>query len=140
MLADKKGIPLSVVITSANTHDMKAAAETLDCIVTKRPPAKKDKKQQQNLCLDKGYDFPEIEQEVVRRGYVPHIRQRGEGKKSVKKGRRHHLTRRWVIERTNSWHNRFRKLLVRYEKKAENYLGLVHMSCCITVYRRIILG
>ena len=111
---------------------MKATAETLDCIVTKRrpPPPKKKKQQQQNLCLDKGYNYPEIEQEVVKRGYVPHIRQRGEGKKSVKK-RRHHPSRRWVIERTNSWHNRFRKLLIRYEKKAENYLelgtsGLLH--------------
>ena len=71
-------------------------------------------------------NYPEIEHEVVKRGYVPHIRQRDEGKKSVKKGR-HHPTRRWVIERTNSWHNRFRKLLIRYEKKAENYLGLVHL-------------
>ena len=63
---------------------MKATAETLDCcIVTKRrpPPPKKKKQQQQNLCLDKGYNYPEIEQEVVKRGYVPHIRQRGEGKK-----------------------------------------------------------
>ena len=145
MLADKKGVPLSIVITAANTHDMKATTETLDCIVTKRrpPPTKKKKQQQQqqqNLCLDKGYNYPEIEHEVVKRGYVPHIRQRGEGKKSVKKKRRHHPTRRWVVERTNSWHNRFRKLLVRYEKKAENYLGLVYLSCCITVYRRIILG
>jgi hypothetical protein len=59
VLADKKGVPLSVVITAANTHDMKATAETLDCIVIKRPlpPPKKKKKKhrQQNLCLDKGY-------------------------------------------------------------------------------------
>ena len=71
MLADKKGVPLSIVITAANTHDMKATAETLDCcIVTKRrppPTKKKKKKQQQNLCLDKGYNYPEIEQEVVKR-------------------------------------------------------------------------
>ena len=65
VLADKKGVPLSIVITSANTHDMKATAETLDCIVTKRPlpPPKKKKQQQQNLCLDKEYNYPEIEQE-----------------------------------------------------------------------------
>jgi putative transposase len=57
VLADKKGVPLSIVITSANTHDMKATAETLDCIVTKRPLPlpKKNKHRQQNLCLDKGY-------------------------------------------------------------------------------------
>ncbi|HEY5632037.1 MAG TPA: hypothetical protein VIR31_07895 [Nitrososphaeraceae archaeon] len=45
MLAYKKGIPLSVVITAANTHDMKAATETLDYIVTKRPHPKKKKQQ-----------------------------------------------------------------------------------------------
>jgi alpha/beta hydrolase fold len=44
------------------------------------------------------------------------------------------------IERTNSWHNRFRKLLVRYEKKLENYFDLVCLCCCIVIYRRIILG
>ena len=44
------------------------------------------------------------------------------------------------IERTNSWHNRFRKLLVRYEKKLENYFDLVCLGCCIVIYRRTILG
>jgi transposase len=48
--------------------------------------------------------------------------------------------KRWVVERTNSWHNRFRKLFTRYEKKTENYLGLVQFSCCIIIYRKIILG
>jgi SOS response regulatory protein OraA/RecX len=76
VLADKKGVPLSVVITAANTHDMKAATDTLDCIVTKRPPLNKKKQQQQqqqqNLCLDKGYNYPEIKH-VVKREYVPHI-------------------------------------------------------------------
>lgn len=108
---------------------MKATIETLDSVVIGRP------KKKQNLCLDKGYDFPEIECEVVKRKYVPHIRHRGE-KKKRHGGKR----RRWVVERTNSWHNRFRKLLVRYEKKSENYLGLVQLACCIIVYRRILLG
>ena len=76
-MTDKKGIPLSVVITTAaNTHDMKAATEILDSIiVVKRPSPRKMK---QNLCLDKGYDFPEIEKEVIKRKYIPHIRHRGE--------------------------------------------------------------
>ena len=134
MLTDQKGVPLSVVITAANTHDMKAATETLDSIVVKRPRPKKYRRQ--NLCIDKGYDFPEIACEVIKRRYVPHIRRRGEGKKR----KRHTRRRRWVVERTNSWHNRFRKLLIRYEKKSENYLGLVQLACCIIVYRRLILG
>jgi putative transposase len=107
LLTDGQGIPLSVVITAANTHDMKAATNTLDNIVVKRPYSKINK-ERQNLCLDKGYDFLEIENSVIKKGYCPH--------------------------------NRFRKLLVRYEKKTENYFELVCLGCCILIYRRIILG
>ena len=70
ILTDQYGVPLSVVITSANMHDMKAAKDTLDSMVVKRPLKK------QNLCLDKGYDYPEIERESTKRRYMPHIRQR----------------------------------------------------------------
>jgi transposase len=138
VLTDGQGIPLSVVITAANTHDMKAAINTLDNIVVKRPSYKMCKTKQ-NLCLDKGYDFQEIKDGVSKKGYLPHIRHRGE--QFVTKGRDHHIKRRrWVVERTNSWHNRLRKLLVRYEKKIENYFALVCLGCCIVIYRRIILG
>ena len=137
-MTDGQGIPLSVVITAANTHDMKAAIRTLNNIVVKRPSYKIYRKNQ-NLCLDKGYDFQEIENEVIEKGYLPHIRHRGE--QSITKGGNYHIKRRrWVVERTNSWHNRFRKLLVRYEKKIENYFALVCLGCCIVIYRRIILG
>jgi putative transposase len=67
-----QGIPLSVVITAANTHDMRAAISTLDNIVVKRPSSKMYK-EKQNLCLDKGYDFQEIENGVINKGYLPHI-------------------------------------------------------------------
>ena len=119
---------------------MKAATETLDSIVIKRP--RPQKYRLQHLCLDKGYDFPEIECEVVvKRKYVPHIRHKGEKtKRRRRKIEYKRRKRRWVVERTNSWHNRFRKLLVRYEKKSENYLGLVQLACCIIIYRRLILG
>jgi transposase len=93
---------------------------------------------QQHLCLDKGYNFLEIEREVIRRKYIPHIRRRGEKKKKIHREKKRRLGR---VERTNSWHNRFRKLLTRYEKKSEeNYLGLVQFACCMIVYRRILLG
>ena len=130
VLTDQKGIPLSVSITGANTHDMKAAIDTLDTTIVQRPHYK------QNLCLDKGYDFPEIEKEITKRRYNPHIRHRGEERFIELR----YSAKRWVVERTNSWHNRFRKLLVRYEKKSENYLSLVYIACCIIVYRRTILG
>ena len=103
VLTDQRGIPLSVVITAANTHDMKSAAKTLDNIVIvrrrRRRPA--PSKILQNLCLDKGYDSQEIEYEAVKRGYIPHIRYRGEESLLVmtKKYNNHHPARRWVVEK-----------------------------------------
>jgi putative transposase len=136
------GIPLSiVVITAANTHDAKAAIKTLDSIVIKRRPINNKKnKKQQNLCLDKGCYSAEIKRQVVKRRYIPHIRKRGEKKNKYNSREKKKRRRRWVVERTNSWYNRFRKLLTRYEKKSYDYLGLVQLACCMIVYRRILLG
>jgi len=64
---------------------------------------------------------------IIKRGYVPHIpykRKRGQIETTYQKKHSSAKSKRWVVERTNSWHNRFRKLLIRYEKKVENYLGL----------------
>jgi transposase len=106
----------------------------------------------QHLCLDKGYNSAQEEQELIKRGYVLHIpikkkkkkgKARGEGGEEevkVTPFRKKYSPKRWVVERTNSWYNRFRKLFTRYEKKAENYLGLVQFSCCIIIYRKLILG
>lgn len=141
ILTDKNGIPLSVVITSANTHDVNIAIDAVDSIIIERPSSSltttnRSKNKKQNLCLDKAYHSKEVEQEIVKRGYIPHIRHRREEKKV----NRRHPARRWVVERTNSWHNRFRKLFTRYEKKDENYLGLVQLANSLIVYRRLILG
>src|SRR6478752_7757598 len=86
-----------------------------------------------------------IEQEIIKRGYVPHIpykKKRGQMIKNTNQKRysSYAKNKRWVVERTNSWHNRFRKLFTRYEKKVENYLGLVQLSCSIIIYRKIVLG
>ena len=73
MLTGGQGIPLFIVITMTNTHDMRAATSVLDNIVFKRQSSKVSKKKQ-NLHLDKGYDFQEIEIEVIKKEYLPHIR------------------------------------------------------------------
>jgi putative transposase len=78
-----------------------------------------------------------IEIGVVERKYILHIRHRGEDLNNIVKC---HQPKRWVVERSASRLNRFRKLLVRFEKKAENYLGLIQFACRLIVYRRTILG
>lgn len=134
ILTDQRGTPLSALITSANTHDMKATFETLDGAVVRRPRPRRY--HPQHLCLDKGYDYQEIGIGVIQRKYIPHMRHRGEIENPVKR----YKPKRWVVERSASWLNRFRRLLIRWEKKAENYLALVQLACCITVYRRTLLG
>ena len=151
ILTDKDGIPLSAVISSASTHDVNLVTDVVDNVVIARKRIRGKGRGIQHLCLDKGYKSAQEEQELIKRGYVLHIPHKKK-KKVVKDDREYEQTttamsshkkyspKRWVVERTNSWHNRFRKLFTRYEKKAENYLGLVQFSCCIIIYRKIILG
>ena len=87
---------------------------------------------EQHLCLDKGYDYADAEVAVRRRGIVPHIRRRGE---NALVGCVRGKPRRWVVERTNSWHNRFRALLIRWERKAENYLAMLHLASGLIALR-----
>ena len=87
ILTDKEGIPLSAVMSSANTHDIKAVTDVIDNTVVKRPsqPKSHDKKRNKHhhLCLDKAYDSKSVKQEIIKRGYVPHIvykRKRGKSR------------------------------------------------------------
>src|SRR6185436_9482694 len=93
VLTDGQGILLSIFITAANTNYMNAAVNTLDDIAIRRLSSKINK-ERQNLCLDKGYDFQEIEDGVIKKGYLPHIRHRGE--QSITKSGKHNTRRRWA--------------------------------------------
>lgn len=135
VLTDEKGLPLSVVLSGANTHDIKLLEETLDGIIISCPAASED--HPQNLCLDAGYTGSA--QAVETRQYTAHIRPRGEERKEIERNP-DFKSRRRVVEVTHSFFNRFRKLLVRFEKKAENYLALIHFACAIIVWRKLIPG
>ena len=109
LLTEAKGIPLSVVIDGANRHDMKLVRETLASLQAAPPPAAAG--QPLGLCLDKGYDYHEVRAVVEEFGFTPHIRSRGEEARAIRQGKGFRA-RRWVVERTHSWMNRFRRLLV----------------------------
>ena len=108
---------------------------TLDRIVVDRPA--QDAVLCQHLCADKGYSGRPALELIADRNYIPHVRQRGEEIELKRKNSRYRA-RRWVVERTHSWLNRFRKLLVRYEKKAASYDGLVEIACALIAFRQII--
>lgn len=133
VLVEADGGPLAVVVDGANVHDTKLLARTLDAIVVERPEPTPESPQ--HLCLDKGYDNPTGRQATEDHGYVPHIRRIGEEKLDGKK-RKRHPARRWVVERTLGWLSKCRAILVRYDKKACNYLGLLKLACALLWFRR----
>lgn len=130
ILTDGRGVPISALITGANVHDKWMVAPVLDAVPlrTSRGP-----RRPKHLCLDKGYDYADVEAAVRKRRITPHIRRRGEQPLvGCTKGK----PRRWVVERTNSWHNRYRGLLVRWERKASNYLAMLQLVCGLIAYQQ----
>lgn len=128
---DGRGAPLSLIVAGAsNRHDVKLLAQTLDAIVVPRPQP--TQRRRQNLCVDKGYAGKPAEQQMRARGYIPHVPKKGAPAARHKtKGQ----ARRWVVERTHSWMNNYRKLKVRYEKKAANFEALLHLAIAIICWR-----
>ena len=133
LLVEAAGGPLAIVVAGANVHDTKLLAATLEAIVVERPQPTADKPQ--HLCLDKGYDNPTGHQAAAEHHYVPHIRRIGEEKFDENKQKRH-PARRWVVERTFAWLSKCRAILVRYDKKSQNYLSLLKLACALLWYRR----
>ena len=132
MLVDGIGVPLSIVATGANRHDVSQLEAVLDSIVIERPDIFENP---QNLCLDKGYSGEPALEIVVLRGFIPHIRSRREEKTEMIE-HPDYKARRWVVEVSHSWINRFRKLLVRFEKRTTTYLGLLMLACAFIAFRK----
>jgi len=133
LLVEADGGPLAVVVGPANRHDTKLLAATLEAVVVPRPEP--TDAAPQHWCLDKAYDNPTGQQAVDAHQYVPHIRRIGEEKLDAHAHKRY-PARRWVVERTHAWLSKCRAILVRYEKKASNYLGLIKLACALLWYRR----
>lgn len=131
-MTEGHGIPIGLAVDGANRHDMKLVRDTLENIVVERPEPTEEKPQ--GMCLDKGYDYQEVRDILIEFGFAAHIRSRGEEAKELaaEAGKR---ARRWVVERTHSWMNRFRRILIRWEKKSQNYLAFLHFACALIAFR-----
>jgi len=122
---DRNGIPISCPVTGANTPDFMMLKETLTSFGLPIP------KTAHSMCLDKGYDYTVVYALLKRLKWTPHVRTRGEER--IEKRERRGTPKRWVVERTHSWMNRFRGMLVRWCKKAENYQAQVYLVCAYII-------
>jgi transposase len=117
---------MAVAVAGANVPDMKLVEPTLSSLIVE--PSAPTEAAPQHLCEDAGYDYQAVYDTLAQWGYTAHLRSRSDEAQERQEipGYR---ARRWVVERTHSWMNRFRRLLTRWEKKCENYLALVHFAC-----------
>lgn len=126
ILVEGRGVPLAAIAAAANRNDFKLTCSTLSSTVVDRPVP--SPQEPQHLCLDKGYDYPEVDVIVAAFGYTAHIARKGEDK-TKREYPPLYRARRWVVERTHSWLNNFRRLIIRWEKKVDYYLALLHFAC-----------
>jgi transposase len=136
VLTDGLGVPLGAVIDGANRNDHKLMRQTLQAIPVERP--KPTPRRPQHLCLDKGFDYDEPRVLAAEFGFTLHLRTRGEEVTAKRHARS--KARRWVVERTHSWLNRFRSILIRWTKKPDNDLALLHLACGIITWRHALPG
>jgi len=132
VLTEGHGMPVGVAVAGANRTDMKLVRATLESIVVARPEPSEE--QPQGMCMDKGYDYAEVRDTLSEFGFTAHIRARGEEARALKE-EAGFKARRWVVERAHSWMNRFRRLLIRWDKQPANYLAFVHFACGLIAFR-----
>jgi len=132
VLTEANGIPIGLAVAGANRNDLKLVRMTIDSIPVDRP--KPTREQPQGMCMDKGYDYEAVRETVREFGFTAHIRSRGEEAQALKR-EAGFKARRWVVERAHSWMNRFRRVLIRWDKSAANYLAFLHFACALIAFR-----
>ena len=133
VLCDSASVPLSLYVTGANVHDLHGLEEMLLFQQIERPAHAT----QVNLCLDAGYISPDTEGILGNFQMIGHVRPRGEEKQEKQEGKK---ARRWTVERSHSWINRYRRLLIRWEKRGDIYFGLLCLACAITTLVQLFPG
>ena len=131
---DGRGVPLSIVVTGANVNDGKRIGEVLDSIVVSREPTAV--RRSKHLCADAGYRSAQAVQIIEAHDYIAHVVDRRQDTQ-VKRRCPWKKPRRWVVEVCHSWFNRFRKLLVRYEKLHRSYMALNHLAAAVIAFRKV---
>ena len=131
LVTDAAGLPLAVLITGANVHDCKLFEELLDSVPPVKGPRGRPRKRPEKLHADKGYDFPFCRQALHRRRIKVRIARRGRDS-SNRLGRQ-----RWVVERTLAWLASYRRLTIRYERRADIHEAFSVLACVLVCHKRL---
>ena len=126
---EARGLPLAVRLSAANVHDSKRFIELLEAIAPIGGLQGRPRKRPDKVHADKGYDYPHLRAYLRRKGIAPRIARRGIDSRERRW--------RWVVERTPSWLNRFRRLRIRYERRADIHQAFLTLGCALICLRFI---
>ncbi len=124
-------MPLAALLTWANRHDSMVLADLVDAVPLIRTPPGRRRKRPAKLHADKAYDIPRCRRALTRRRIKVRIARRGI-ESSQRLGRR-----RWVVERTLAWRNRYRRLKVRYERRADIHQAFLPLGCALICFNHL---
>ncbi|MFB8770596.1 IS5 family transposase [Nocardiopsis alba] len=131
LITDRSGLPLSMAISGANTHDSQALQPLVEGIPPIRSRRGPRRRRPAKLHGDKGYDYAHLRRWLRQRGIVHRLARKG-AESSQRLGRH-----RWQVERTMAWLAGCRRLHRRYERKADHFLAFAGIACTLICYRRL---
>ena len=131
VLADGAGTPVGIHVAAASPSEVKLVEPTLESLPDDGRPAR--------LIGDKGYDSNPLRAWLAAREIEPIIPARSNNRVATHQdGRKlRRYKKRWIIERTNSWLQNFRRLVVRYERREKNFIALVHLACALITLNKV---
>jgi len=128
IFVDREGIPIGLAVGPANSHDVNLFEPTI-C----SKPSNLRFEENQEMCTDMGYDSDKIRKTTVKHFYLPY----GKSKNPCENVLNEQY--RWVVERTFSWLNRFRRILIRWEKKLANYIAMLQIAFVVIILKKILI-
>ncbi|MFF4180644.1 IS5 family transposase [Streptomyces sp. NPDC001750] len=131
VIVDRHGTPLAVTLTGGNRHDVTQLLPLLDAVPPIRGLRGRPRRRPRRLYADRGYDFDKYRRLLWKRGIKPLIARRGTAHGSG-------LGKvRWVVERAFAWLHQFKRLRIRYERRADLHQGLLELACSLICLRRL---
>ena len=131
MLTDANGTPWSAILTGANRHDVTQLLPLVDNVPPVRGPRGRPRRRPERLYADRAYDSRRHRRALRQRHIAPSLARRGAAHGSGLG------VYRWVVERTLSWRRQFRRLRVRYERRADIHEAFLSIGCSLICFRRL---
>lgn len=131
LLVDGFGLPLAWALTGGNRNDVTQLIPLIDAVPAVAGLPGRPRRRPECVIADRGYDHDSHRRLLRQRGIEPVIARR-QTEHGSGLGRY-----RWVVERTLSWLHQFKRLLVRYERRAEMHEAMLALGCCLVCYRRL---